>query len=290
MVWMSSTRAVACSVSSLTALFAAIMQYGKNEGFYTPGTTTTSTWAINAYMCADNNLEAYGLADAGEMKSASLAENITVTYQLDRAEGYSTADGDWTNTQRVVLTEAAGASQSSAVTTSLAETDMEAGIIPWGDGKAALDLIKEIRKGTPLGRIVGCGAGEVGRVYGQTRVPVVKNQAIPAYDPRAVKGVGLTYATTPMSEKTSTSGLSDSPSRDNGLAESRNGSRSPEAVTPGHSPDQATPPSMASMRLWCCRSSWVARKVFRTLLPRSPSAAKPVMRRQAALVSRAIRP
>ena len=76
--------------------------------------------------------------------------------------------------------------------------NMEAGIIPWGDGKAALDLIKEIRKGTPLGRILGCGAGEVGRVYGQTRVPVVKNQAIPAYDPRAVKGVGLTYATTPM--------------------------------------------------------------------------------------------
>ena len=75
---------------------------------------------------------------------------------------------------------------------------MEAGIIAWGDGPAALDLIKEIRKGTPLGRILGCGAAAVGRIYGQTRVPVVKGQAIPAYDPRAVKGVGLTYATTPM--------------------------------------------------------------------------------------------
>jgi aldehyde:ferredoxin oxidoreductase len=75
---------------------------------------------------------------------------------------------------------------------------MEGGVIPWGDGKAALGLIKEIRKGTPLGRIIGCGAGAVGRMYGLTRVPVVKNQAIPAYDPRAVKGVGLTYATTPM--------------------------------------------------------------------------------------------
>lgn len=75
---------------------------------------------------------------------------------------------------------------------------MEAGILPWGDGKAALELIKEIRKGTPLGRILGCGAGAVGNMYGVTRVPVVKNQAIPAYDPRAVKGVGLTYATTPM--------------------------------------------------------------------------------------------
>jgi aldehyde:ferredoxin oxidoreductase len=75
---------------------------------------------------------------------------------------------------------------------------MEAGILAWGDGKAALELIKEIRKGTPLGRILGCGAGAVGRAYGVARVPVVKNQAIPAYDPRAVKGVGLTYATTPM--------------------------------------------------------------------------------------------
>ena len=75
---------------------------------------------------------------------------------------------------------------------------MEAGIIPWGDGKAALELIKEIRKGTALGRILGCGAAAVGRMYGVTRVPVVKGQAIPAYDPRAVKGVGLTYATSPM--------------------------------------------------------------------------------------------
>jgi len=75
---------------------------------------------------------------------------------------------------------------------------MEAGIIPWGDAKAALELIKEIRKGTPMGRILGCGAAAVGRMYGLSRVPVVKGQAIPAYDPRAVKGVGLTYATTPM--------------------------------------------------------------------------------------------
>ncbi|EFL50726.1 Aldehyde ferredoxin oxidoreductase [Solidesulfovibrio fructosivorans JJ]] len=75
---------------------------------------------------------------------------------------------------------------------------MEAGIIPWGDAKASLDLIMEIRKGTPLGRILGSGAAAVGQMYGLSRVPVVKKQAIPAYDPRAVKGVGLTYATTPM--------------------------------------------------------------------------------------------
>jgi aldehyde:ferredoxin oxidoreductase len=38
----------------------------------------------------------------------------------------------------------------------------------------------------------------VGKVCGLFRTPVVKDQAIPAYDPRPVKGIGLTYATTPM--------------------------------------------------------------------------------------------
>jgi aldehyde:ferredoxin oxidoreductase len=76
---------------------------------------------------------------------------------------------------------------------------MEAGILPWGDGKEAYRLInEEIRTGTPLGRILGNGTGSVGRTYGLTRIPVVKNQGIPAYDPRAVKGIGITYATSTM--------------------------------------------------------------------------------------------
>ena len=72
---------------------------------------------------------------------------------------------------------------------------MEAGIIPFGDGAGALRLLEEIGTGTPLGRILGNGAASVGKAYGQTRVPVVKGQAIPAYDPRTVKGIGITYAT-----------------------------------------------------------------------------------------------
>ncbi len=76
---------------------------------------------------------------------------------------------------------------------------MEAGIIPFGDGKGILRLLtEEIGKGTPLGRILGGGAGSVGKAYGVSRVPVVKNQGIPAYDPRTVKGIGITYATSTM--------------------------------------------------------------------------------------------
>ncbi len=75
---------------------------------------------------------------------------------------------------------------------------MEAGIAKFGDAEAAINLIKEIGEGTPLGRILGAGAATVGRTFGVERVPVVKGQAMPAYDPRAVQGVGVTYATSPM--------------------------------------------------------------------------------------------
>lgn len=73
---------------------------------------------------------------------------------------------------------------------------MEAGVLEFGDGAGVCRILKEeIAKGTGLGRIIGNGAASVGRAYGVTRVPVVKNQAIPAYDPRAIKGIGITYAT-----------------------------------------------------------------------------------------------
>ena len=76
---------------------------------------------------------------------------------------------------------------------------MEGGLLPFGDGAGILKMIKDdIGMGTPLGRLLGSGAGSVGKAYGVTRVPVVKNQAIPAYDPRAVKGIGITYATSTM--------------------------------------------------------------------------------------------
>jgi len=76
---------------------------------------------------------------------------------------------------------------------------VEAGLIEYGDGEKAYDIIEnELAKGTPLGRIIGSGAGNLGKLYGLTRVAVVKNQSMPAYDPRAIKGIGITYATTPM--------------------------------------------------------------------------------------------
>ncbi|MCX8117044.1 MAG: aldehyde ferredoxin oxidoreductase [Desulfobacterota bacterium] len=75
---------------------------------------------------------------------------------------------------------------------------MEAGVIPFGDAQGAKDLIRQIGQGTPLGRILGNGVVVTGRVFGVRRVPAIKGQAIPGYDPRALKGNGVTYVTSPM--------------------------------------------------------------------------------------------
>lgn len=73
-----------------------------------------------------------------------------------------------------------------------------AGLMAFGDGGRALELLDEIRRGTPLGRVLGHGAAMTGKVLGVLQVPVVKGQAMSAYEPRAIKGTGVTYATSPQ--------------------------------------------------------------------------------------------
>jgi aldehyde:ferredoxin oxidoreductase len=75
---------------------------------------------------------------------------------------------------------------------------MEAGVIPFGDAEGAKDLVRQIGRGTYLGRILGNGVVVTGKILGVRRVPAVKGQAIPAYDPRSLKGNGVTYTTSPM--------------------------------------------------------------------------------------------
>ena len=74
----------------------------------------------------------------------------------------------------------------------------EAGKIEFGNFTQALELIDEIRAGTSTGLIIGNGAVSTGLAYQIERVPVVKGQAMSAYDPRAIKGTGVTYATSPQ--------------------------------------------------------------------------------------------
>lgn len=75
---------------------------------------------------------------------------------------------------------------------------MDAGLLEWGDGKAAIDLLYKAGTDDEVAQAVANGSEFVGKKYGVERIPTVKKQAMPAYDPRAVKGIGVTYATTPQ--------------------------------------------------------------------------------------------
>jgi aldehyde:ferredoxin oxidoreductase len=75
---------------------------------------------------------------------------------------------------------------------------MDAGYKEFGDGKAAIEMVGEIGKGTEFGKILGNGPAAVGKHFNHNRVPVVKGQSIAAYDPRAMLGHGVTFATSPM--------------------------------------------------------------------------------------------
>lgn len=75
---------------------------------------------------------------------------------------------------------------------------MEAKVAQFGSSADAIKLIEEIKKDTYLGKILGQGCKVAGKVLRVNRIPTVKGQGISGYDPRGLKGTGVTYATSPM--------------------------------------------------------------------------------------------
>ena len=75
---------------------------------------------------------------------------------------------------------------------------MDAGFRKFGDGQAAIEMVQEIAAGTAFGKVLGNGPESVGKFFNHHRVPVVKGQSISGYDPRAMQGNAVTYATSPM--------------------------------------------------------------------------------------------
>ena len=69
---------------------------------------------------------------------------------------------------------------------------MEAGVGEFGDLDFIISVLEEIRKGTENGKLWAQGTARVGEHYGVERIPVIKKQAISAYDPRVVEVTGVT--------------------------------------------------------------------------------------------------
>jgi aldehyde:ferredoxin oxidoreductase len=74
----------------------------------------------------------------------------------------------------------------------------DAGKMSFGDWESAARLLDEIEKETPLGLALANGVATTAQYFNINRVPAHKGQALPAHDPRSVKGTGVTYLSSPM--------------------------------------------------------------------------------------------
>ena len=75
---------------------------------------------------------------------------------------------------------------------------MDSGAMEFGDVEGAKRILKEIADGTEVGKAIGNGALSIGKKQKHHRIPVLKGQALPAWDPRPLKATGITYCTSPM--------------------------------------------------------------------------------------------
>jgi aldehyde:ferredoxin oxidoreductase len=68
--------------------------------------------------------------------------------------------------------------------------------IDWGDGATMVTLTTQIAQREGVGDVLAEGTAGVAKHYGHPEIAMaVKGQAIPAYDPRGLKGMGIAYAT-----------------------------------------------------------------------------------------------
>jgi aldehyde:ferredoxin oxidoreductase len=73
---------------------------------------------------------------------------------------------------------------------------MDAGAAEFGDVAWMMNAFDEIRQGSVNGRLWAQGTARVGEHYGVARVPVIKKQAISAYDPRVIEVTGISMMAT----------------------------------------------------------------------------------------------
>ena len=73
---------------------------------------------------------------------------------------------------------------------------MDGGIGEFGDFDFMLEVLEEVRNDTDKGRLYAQGTARVGEHFGVSRVPVIKKQAISAYDPRVIEVTGITMMMT----------------------------------------------------------------------------------------------
>ncbi len=106
-----------------------------------PGKQPRKKWTFLVYVCADNDLERFGLQDVNEMEQVGSSKDVNIIAQIDRlsgGHGATIADGNWTGTRRYYVTKDNDMGKvNSPMVANLKETDMGnkhtfADFLKWG--------------------------------------------------------------------------------------------------------------------------------------------------------------
>lgn len=135
--------------------------------FRTGGGTPPSgeSWTIMVYIAGDNNLEPFAISDLNEMESVNLPGSVNVATLVDRAPGFSTASGNWTDTRQGTI----AFDGTNPTVTSLSSASTSIGERNSGDGQTLTDFIDWAARTNPADRymlvIWDHGAGTLGSAW-----------------------------------------------------------------------------------------------------------------------------
>jgi len=106
------------------------------SGTFTVKASTTAEWTVLVYLDADNDLESAGITDFMEMSGVGSTDEVNLLVQMDRISGYDSTYGDWTGTNRYLVTPGMTPTAANAVSF-LGEVNMGdpwslASFINWG--------------------------------------------------------------------------------------------------------------------------------------------------------------
>jgi aldehyde:ferredoxin oxidoreductase len=90
---------------------------------------------------------------------------------------------------------------------------MDCGALTFGDADAAIALLDTVDKGDELAETIARGVVAVATRFKAERVPAIRRQGIPAWEPRVLNATGITYATSAMGAD-HTAGLVVQPAED----------------------------------------------------------------------------
>jgi len=94
---------------------------------------------------------------------------------------------------------------------------MDAGLAEFGDVAFMEKFFNELLAGSEEGRLWAQGTARVGEHHNSQRVPVIKKQAISAYDPRVIEVTGISMMTTAQGADHTTGNVARFPSADKEL-------------------------------------------------------------------------